>query len=96
MDSAEGYSSSVLCTSSPADQYGQAVVFQNNETGLRTGEAEVSSFFANIKAGFLLPGEIREFVILVPDPKQPVGFNTVGGKESIGQTEGRHRYPSDL
>lgn len=32
MDSAGGYSGLVLCTGTPTDQYGEAVVFQNYET----------------------------------------------------------------
>ena len=34
-----------------------------------------SRILANIKAGFLLLGEIRDSAIVVPEPKQPVGFN---------------------
>ncbi|KAI9375182.1 hypothetical protein BJX61DRAFT_192188 [Aspergillus egyptiacus] len=63
VDSASGYSGSVLCTGTPTDQHGEAVVFQNYETGIRTWEGP--SLSANIKAGFLLPGEIRESTIVV-------------------------------
>ena len=91
VDNPAGYSGSVLCTGSPAG-HGEAVVFQNYETGLRTWEAEGSSFLANVKAKFLLPGEIRESVI-VAELQETVGFNTVGDKSGIAQTEG-HRCPS--
>ncbi|EYE95415.1 uncharacterized protein EURHEDRAFT_515283 [Aspergillus ruber CBS 135680] len=64
--SAGGYFGSVLCTSIPTDQHGEAVVFQNYETGLRMWESEGSSLLANIKAGFLLPGEIRLQVTCPP------------------------------
>lgn len=94
VDSAGGYSGSVLCTGTPTDQHGEAVVFQNYETGLRMWESEGSSLLANIKAGFLLPGEIRESMIVVPDPKQPISYNTVCGKGSVVQAE--RRYPSGL
>ncbi|KAL4929979.1 uncharacterized protein BDV17DRAFT_281134 [Aspergillus undulatus] len=94
VDSAGGYSGLVLCTDTPTDQHGEAVVFQNYETGLRTWKSEGSSLLANIKAGFLLPGEIRESMIMVPSPKQPISYNTVCGKESAVQAE--RRYPSGL
>ncbi|KAL4937591.1 hypothetical protein BDV06DRAFT_232470 [Aspergillus oleicola] len=94
VDSAGGYSGSVLCTGTSTDQNGEAVVFQNYETGLRIWESEGSLLLANIKAGFLLPGEIRESTILVPSPKQPISYNTVCGKESAVQAE--RRYPSGL
>jgi hypothetical protein len=94
VDSAGGYSGSVLCTGTPTDQHGEAVVFQNYETGLRMWESEESSLLANIKAGFLLPREIRESTIVVPDPEQPISYNTVCGKRSVVQAE--RRYPSGL
>ena len=94
IDSAGGYSGSVLCTGTPKDQHGEAVVFQNYETGLRMWESEGSLWLANIKAGFLLPEEIRASTIVVPDPKQPVGYTTVCGRGGIVQ--GERRYASGL
>ncbi|KAL3433411.1 hypothetical protein BDV09DRAFT_186676 [Aspergillus tetrazonus] len=57
--------------------YGEAVVFHNYDTCLRMWESEGPSSFTNIKAGFLLPGEIRKSMIVVPGPNQPTGYNTV-------------------
>ncbi|KAL4914813.1 hypothetical protein BDW62DRAFT_135821 [Aspergillus aurantiobrunneus] len=94
VDSAGGYSGAVLCTGRPTDQHGEAVVFQNYETGLRLLESKGGSLHANIKGGFLLPGEIRESLIVVPSPEQPFSYNTVGGKESAVQAGRRH--PSGL
>ncbi|KAL4981367.1 hypothetical protein BDW68DRAFT_183565 [Aspergillus falconensis] len=71
VDSAGGYSGSVLCTGTRTDQHGEAVVFENYEAGLRMWESEGSSLLANMKAGFLLPGEIREST-MVPSPQQPI------------------------
>jgi hypothetical protein len=91
VDSARGYSGSVLCTGTPTDQHGEAVVFQNYETGLRILDG---SLFAIIKAGFLLPREIRESIIVVPEQKEPISYNTVCGKGSVVQAE--RRFPSGI
>lgn len=66
VDSATGYFGSVLCAGTPTDQCGAAVVFKNYETGLRLWEFDGTSSLASIKAGFLLPGEIRESTIVAP------------------------------
>lgn len=95
IDSAGGYSGSVLCTGTLTDQHGKAVVIQNYETGLRMWESEGSSWRANIKAGFLLPGEIRESTLVVPGPKQPISYNTVWQTERRISKDNIHQV-SDL
>ena len=95
VDSAEGYSGLVLCTGTPTDQHGEAVVFQDYETGLRMWESEGSSLPANIKAGFLLPGGNREPMIVVPGPKQPISYNCVTRGVSYKRKDDIHQV-SDL
>ncbi|KAL4819957.1 hypothetical protein BDW67DRAFT_173223 [Aspergillus spinulosporus] len=88
VDSAGVSFGSVLCTGSPTNQHSEAIVFHNYETGLSMWESQGSSLFADLKAGFLLLGEICESMIVVPGPKQPTSYTTACGKESTVQVEG--------
>lgn len=69
------FSGSVLCLGRPTDENVKAVVFQNYVTPVKEwqirGEVPLSSTFnPTMKAGFLLPSEIRESEIIC-EPKQP-------------------------
>ncbi|KAL4756364.1 uncharacterized protein BDW70DRAFT_154275 [Aspergillus foveolatus] len=85
------HSGAVLCTGVPTDQHGEAVIFQNYETGLRMWESEGSSLFAKIKAGFLLPGEIRESKTVDFSPQQPINYNTVAKRVPCKLKDDRHK-----
>ncbi|KAJ5112211.1 hypothetical protein N7532_000256 [Penicillium argentinense] len=76
VDSASGYSGSVLCTGVPGGSgQGKAALFQNFEAGLRVWNNP--PMFANIKGGFLLPTEIRNSVIVARDPQPQPQYNTL-------------------
>lgn len=64
---ADGWSGTPLCLGSPSDSTSAAVVFQNFQrlTRLQGGATTL------IKAGFVLPMEIRACTILEADNKRP-------------------------
>ncbi|GBF66033.1 hypothetical protein TMEN_8751 [Trichophyton mentagrophytes] len=77
------FSGSVLCLGRPTDENVKAVVFQNYVTPVKEGQirGEVplsSTFNPTMKAGFLLPSEIRESeIICEPKQSQERGLNSL-------------------
>lgn len=64
----EGWSGSVLCSGKPEDEETQAILFQNYQTPWHTeiDPRTRKRKFALIKAGFLLPKEVRSAAIVMP------------------------------
>lgn len=77
------FSGPVLCLGRPTDENVKAVVFQNYVTPVKEwqirGEDPLSSTFnPTMKAGFLLPSEIRESeIICEPKQSQERGLNSL-------------------
>ncbi|KAK2810197.1 hypothetical protein FQN50_003167 [Emmonsiellopsis sp. PD_5] len=83
MDTAEGFSGSVLCLGKLTDSTAHAVVFQNYQAALKPKQIDNDdeprlrfAHRATFKAGFLLPEEIRASQIVLDDHGQ-TGARTV-------------------
>ena len=73
-ESSKGWSGSTLCVGKPTDPTAKALVFQNFESPIRSGQVAaterplVGDNGWVIKGGFLLPQEIREAEIVQGEP----------------------------
>lgn len=78
---ADGWSGAPLCLGRPSDAAARAVVFQNfQEDCLLAGDSSTEQHHALVKAGFLLPPDIKDSSIVGVDmPNQNRPYNTLPG-----------------
>lgn len=90
---ADGWSGAPLCLGRPSDAAAKAVVFQNFQRScLLAGEPSASKQHALIKAGFLLPAEIKSSTILSMETQsQKPSFNTLPANRDLGELESQRR-----
>jgi hypothetical protein len=88
---AQGFSGSVLCLGRRTDPTARALLFQNYETPIRPEQVALDydgevtdDWNPTIKAGFLLPKEIRESTIENTYESHPQPFHTVQHSRNSG------------
>jgi hypothetical protein len=91
-----GFSGSVLCLGRPSDAKVSAVVFQNYQTPIKRiqvlREADLTGESGwTIKAGFILPQEIRESTIVSVMPRNDRNFHSVPSR-NISKSSGRRVF----